>query len=157
MEYKQKIRFNWTRKTTANMGRIDADLELINGNDAEAARKNIIGEDELRRMPICAQVDTGSQYMCINENIQEVLQLSFIRKKRIVLADGQPLECDFVGPLEIRFKNRIVDCAAAAVLPGSSEPLLGLLPLEDMDVIIDPNRNELIVNPDHPDYALHRI
>jgi hypothetical protein len=52
MEYRQKIRFNWTRKTTANMGRIDADIELINGNDAEAARKHIIGEDELRRMPI---------------------------------------------------------------------------------------------------------
>lgn len=153
----QKKKFSWTRKTTAIMGRIDVEIELINGKDAEKVRQHIMGEDEIRRMPVVAQVDTGSLYLCINENIQEALQLPFIRKRRIELANGHRVECDFVGPLEIRFKNRIVDCAAAVVLPGNAEPLLGLLPLEEMDVVIDPNRNELIVNPDHPDYALSRI
>lgn len=139
------------------MGRVEAEIELINGPDAEKARANIIGEDEMRRFTVTSLVDTGSQYLCINENIQRVLQLPFIRTKRIQLANSQPITCDFVGPVEIRFKNRIVDCAAACVLPGDAETLLGLLPLEEMDVIIDPNRNELIVNPDHPDYAVHRI
>ena len=157
MKYIQKKKFIWTRKTTTIMGRIDAEIELVNGKDAEQVRDNIIGEDEMRRISILAQVDTGSLYLCINENIQEALKLPFIRRKRIELADGRAAEYDFVGPLEIRFKNRIVDCAAAAVLPGNAEPLLGLLPLEEMDVIINPNRNELIVNPEHPDYALHKI
>jgi hypothetical protein len=39
------------------------------------------------------------------------------------------------------------------VLPGDSEPLLGAIPLEDMDVIIHPLRQELIVNPEHPYFA----
>jgi clan AA aspartic protease len=157
MKYIQKERFSWTRKTTSIMGRVDAYIELINGNDADHARRNIIGEDEIKRISVKSLVDTGSLYLCINENIQKVLQLPVIRTRKVELADGKPVTCDFVGPVEIRFKNRIVDCAAAVVLPGNAEPLLGLLPLEEMDVVIDPNRNELIVNPDHPDYALHRI
>ena len=156
IEYINK-RFVWKPTTTQGMGRVDAEIELINGQDAEQSRNNIIGEDEIKRIRICAQVDTGSMYLCINENIQQVLKLPFIRRRRIQLADGQALVCDFVGPVEIRFKNRIVDCAAAVVLPRDAGPLLGLLPLEEMDVIIDPKRNELIVNPGHPDYALHRI
>ena len=39
------------------------------------------------------------------------------------------------------------------VLSGDNEILLGAIPLEDMDVLIDPLRQELIVNPDHPYYA----
>ena len=39
------------------------------------------------------------------------------------------------------------------VLKGDSEPLLGAIPMEEMDVLIHPRRQELIVNPDHPYYA----
>lgn len=41
----------------------------------------------------------------------------------------------------------------AMVLPGDAEPLLGAISLEDMDVLIHPLRQELIVNPDHPYFA----
>lgn len=49
----------------------------------------------------------------------------------------------------MRFKNRrcVVD---AMVLPGDNEMLLGAIPMEDMDVLIDPARRELVVNPEHP-------
>ena len=36
------------------------------------------------------------------------------------------------------------------VLPGDAEVLLGAIPLEDMDVVIDPKQQKLIVNPAHP-------
>jgi len=35
--------------------------------------------------------------------------------------------------------------------------LLGVIPMEAMDVLVDPRRQELVVNPKHPDYALHRL
>jgi hypothetical protein len=63
----------------------------------------------------------------INETIQEVLQLPVVGKKRIALANGNPAECDHV------------------------------FPLEQMDVLIDPVRQRLIVNPAHPDYAVLKI
>ncbi len=74
------------------------------------------------------------------------------KKRKAFLADGRIIECDVVAPVELRFKNRRVNCSAM-VLPGDAEPLLGVIPLEEMDVLIHPAREELIVNPDHPYFA----
>jgi hypothetical protein len=57
-----------------------------------------------------------------------------------------------VGPIEIKFKNRTAVCNAV-VLQGDNEPLLGAIPMEEMDVLIHPLRQELIVNPEHPYFA----
>ena len=54
--------------------------------------------------------------------------------------------------IEVKFKNR--RCSIdAIVLPGDNEPLPGAIPMEDMDILIHPLRQELIVNPDHPYFA----
>jgi len=135
---------------------IYAEIELINGEDVVPARRNYIGEDEIKRMPVNMLVDTGSVYMCINESIQEQLQLPVLEQRKGQLANGHIVEYDVVGPLEVRFKNR--RCSVnAIVLPGENEPLLGAIPLEDMDVLIRPYRQELIVNPDHPYFAQMKL
>ncbi|HEX6622407.1 MAG TPA: hypothetical protein VF064_01750, partial [Pyrinomonadaceae bacterium] len=38
----------------------------------------------------------------------------------------------------------------AIVLPGNAEPLLGVIPMEDMDVVVDPKQQRLVVNPENP-------
>lgn len=134
------------------MGLVYAEIELINGGDLEMARRNIIGEEEVKRMTVSALVDTGSYMLCINENIQEQLQLPVVEKRKAQLANGEIVQCDVVAPVELRFKNRATTCRAM-VLPGNNEVLLGAIPLEDMDVLIHPLRQELIVNPDHPYFA----
>ena len=134
------------------MGLVYAEIELINGDDLAMVRRNIIGEDEIKSMRVSMLVDTGSLNLAINENIQEQLQLPVVDKRKAQLANGSIIECDVVAPVEVRFKNRSTTCRAM-VLPGDSEPLLGAIPLEDMDVLIHPQRQELIVNPDHPYFA----
>ena len=130
-----------------------ADIELINGEDLGDARKHRIGEDEIKRVSLRMLVDTGSYMLAINENIQEILQLPVVERRNAVLANGQRIECDVVAPVELRFKNRRTVCNAM-VLPDDNEPLLGAIPMEDMDVLIHPLRQELIVNPEHPDFAV---
>ena len=138
------------------MGVVDAEIELINGEDLILARRYFIGEDEIKRMTVNMLVDTGSVYMCINENIQEQLKLPVLEKRKGQLANGHIVEYDVVGPVEVRFKNR--RCSVnAMVLPGDNEPLSGAIPLEDMDVLIHPYRQELIVNPDHPYFAQMKL
>ena len=61
-----------------------------------------------------------------------------------------------MGQVVVKFANRMAICSAF-VLPGDSEPLLGIIPMEEMDVMIHPFRQELIVNPEHPDYAVLRL
>ncbi len=138
------------------MGLVYAEIELINGGDVEMARRRIIGEDEVKRMKVTALVDTGSYMLCINENIQEQLQLPVVEKRKAQLANGEIVQCDVVAPVELRFKNRATTCRAM-VLPGNNEVLLGAIPLEDMDVLIHPLRQELIVNPEHPYFAQMKL
>ena len=136
------------------MGHIHASIELINSTDLEMARRGQLDKDEVRRVRVEAMVDTGAFHMVINENIQQILQIPVVGKKSAFLANGNRIECDHVFPLEIRFENRTAHCDAI-ILPGDDvEPLLGAIPLEHMDVLIDPVRQRLIVNPAHPDYAV---
>ncbi len=134
------------------MGSVYADIELINGYDFENARRRIIGEEEVKRMKVNMLVDSGAYSMVINQTIQEQLDLPFIEKRKAVLADGSVQEFEVVGPLHVKFKNRTAICSAM-VLKGDSEPLLGVIPMEEMDVLINPRQQELIVNPEHPHYA----
>ena len=134
------------------MGLVYAAIKLINGEDLVLAKRHIIGEEEVKEMTINMLVDSGAYMLAINENIQEQLQLPVIEKRKAQLANGNIEEYDVVGPVEVRFKNRQSTCRAM-VLPGDNEPLLGSIPMEDIDVLIHPLRQELIVNPEHPYFA----
>jgi len=131
---------------------IYADIELINGEDLTLFRKHIIGEDEIKRMPVSILVDKGSYLLAINENIQEQLKLPVVEQRKAQLTNGRIIDCDVVAPVELKFKNRRTTCRAI-VLPKDSTPILGRIPFDDMDVLIHPIKRELIVNPDHPYFA----
>jgi clan AA aspartic protease len=138
------------------MGFVYAEIELISGVDVALAGMHHIGEEEIKRITVTALVDSGSYMLAINENIQEYLQLPVVDKRKAQLATGEIIECDIVSPIELRFKNRGTTCRAM-VLPGDAEVLMGSIPLEDLDVLIDPLRQELIIHPDHPDMAYTRL
>ncbi len=138
------------------MGLVYANIELINAVDYENARRHIIGEDEIRSLRLNVLADSGAYMMAINETIQSQLELPFVEKRKVQMADSSVNEYDVVGPVFIRFANRKATCNAF-VLPGDSEPLLGAIPMEEMDVLIHPLRQELIVNPEHPNYAVLKM
>ena len=134
------------------MGLVYAEITLINGEDLVLAKRHIIGEEEVKQMNVSMLADSGAYMLAINESIQEQLQLPVIEKRKAQMGNGSIEEYDVVGPVEVRFKNRQSTCRAM-VLPGDNEPLLGAIPMEDMDVLIHPLRQELMVNPDHPFFA----
>ena len=100
--------------------------------------------------------DSGAYMMAINETIQSQLELPFIENRKAVMADGTIKEFEVVGPVMVKFSNRTAVCNAY-VLAGDSEPLLGAIPMEEMDVLIHPLRQELVVNPEHPNYAVLKM
>ena len=134
------------------MGLVYADVEIINGGDLEMVRRLHMDPEDVKRIHTSILVDTGSYMLCINEAIQEQLQLPVVDTKKAQTADNRIIDCPVVDQVQLRFKNRQWS-GRAMVLPGDCEPLLGAIPLEEMDVLIHPLRNELIVNPDHPYFA----
>lgn len=97
-----------------------------------------------------ALADTGAVHLCIPEHIQIQLKLSEIDRKEVTLADGTRKLIPYVGPIEIRFKNR-VGFAGALVL--GDQVLLGAIPMEDMDLVVIPSIRTLDVNPSSPNIA----
>ena len=131
------------------MGLVYAEIKLINSDDIALNRRGYLKKEEIREMQVTAMVDNGATMLAINENIKNQLGLVAIYKQSAQLADGTFLDLEVVGPVEVRFENRISTCNAM-VLPGDSEILLGAIPMEEMDVLIHPKENRLIVNPEHP-------
>ena len=107
-------------------------------------------------MEVKALVDSGARTLTINEEIAKQLGLAVDEQVAVVLADGSHRKCDYVGPVGIRFENRTA-CCRAVVLPGADEILLGVIPLEEMDVIIDPLTEQLAIPPDRPLLARMKV
>jgi hypothetical protein len=126
------------------MGLAYADIELINADDEALVRRHVIDKDEVRTLRITMLVDSRAYMMAINETIQSQLELPLVEMRKVQVADGRVAEYPVVGPVKVLFANRKATCNAF-VLPGDSEPLLGAIPMEEMDVMIHPQRQELIV------------
>ncbi|MBR8830021.1 MAG: hypothetical protein N5P05_003322 [Chroococcopsis gigantea SAG 12.99] len=98
-------------------------------------------------MEVEALADTGAVHLCIPKHIQLQLQLEEIQSKEVTLADGSRQLVPYVGPIEVRFKNR-VGFVGALVL--GEQVLLGAIPMEDMDLIVIPSTRTIDVNPSNP-------
>lgn len=138
------------------MGYVFAEIELINGDDLALNRRGILAENEIRRVVNVALVDSGALDLVINEEVQERLSLPVLHRRTIWLADETQREVDMVGPVEVRFENRST-IVKAIVLPGAEEVLLGAIPLEGLDVFIDPANERLVVNPKSPDLGSSKV
>ncbi len=121
------------------MGLVTAKIQLSNPR-----------ERDLEPMRVDALVDTGAIHLCIPEHLRIQLKLREIDKKEVTMADGGRKLVPYVGPIEIRFKNRI-GFAGALVL--GDLPLLGAIPMEDMDLVVIPREKKLDVNPSSPNIA----
>ncbi len=133
------------------MGMVHANITIQNGFDVEKARYHEIGEDQIRQIEVTALVDTGALMLAINEDLRVALGLPIIDYRPSQLADGTRLKMPVAGSVVVRFEDRF--CTTNAfVLPGDSEPLLGAIPMEEMDLWINPQRQQL--TGAHPDGLL---
>ena len=138
------------------MGHVYANVTLLNSFDDLLALEGDIPKENVRKVEVRAMVDSCAMTLTISEKIAEQLGLKVREKIEVTLADGSFRKCDYVGPVDIHFENRTASCRAL-VLPGLDEILLGVIPLEEMDVIIDPTTQQLAVHPDRPHRAQMKV
>jgi clan AA aspartic protease len=105
---------------------------------------------ELQPIEVEALADTGSIHLCIPEHIRLQLRLEEYDRKEVTLADGSKRMIPYVGPVEVRFKNRVG--FGGAIVMGD-QVLLGVIPMEDMDLVIHPKTRKVDVNPENPNIA----
>jgi hypothetical protein len=68
----------------------------------------------------------------------------------VTLADGTKTLAPYVGPIDVRFKNRV---GFVGALVMGDQVLVGAIPMEDMDLVVVPKTRTIDVNPDSPNIA----
>ena len=122
------------------MGLIYTNIELINPK-----------EPELQSVEVNAMVDTGAITLCIPEHIKLQLNLEELEKREVTIAEGKRILVPYVGPLQVHFENR--NCFTGALVLGDSV-LLGAVPLEDMDLVINTRLQQITTNPESPNIPM---
>jgi clan AA aspartic protease len=104
-------------------------------------------------LQVGALADSASVHLCIPQQVCDRLRLEELTDKEATLADGSTRMFPYVGPIEIRFNNRV---GFTGALVMGDQVLLGAIPMEDMDLVIIPKTREIDVNPRSPDSATSR-
>ena len=119
------------------MGHVFAQIELSNPR-----------RQELAPLDVNAMADTGALMLCIPETVASRLDLETESMRDVLVADGRSLRVPYVGPIRVAYGNRF--CFVGALVFGD-QVLLGAVPMEDMDLVVDPSRRKLTVDPASPD------
>ena len=125
------------------MGMVHAEITVKNAVDVVNAKTGIVKEDDVRSITVTAVVDTGAASLVINEEQFQKLGLVAYKEQGSRLADGRRVSCKITHPVEIHWKDRETSCDAM-VIPGAKTVLLGAIPLEGMDLMIHPQKQELV-------------
>jgi clan AA aspartic protease len=134
------------------MGLTYADVELISTDDIALSENGYLSPDRIRHAKVSALVDSGALMLSISKSLRKQLGLRTLGDCDVELADSSIISVDLVGPVEVRFENRRMT-TEAVVMPEGEEILLGVIPMEGLDVLIDPKQQKLVVNPKSPGKA----
>ena len=119
------------------MGLVYQDIRIAN-----AARP------ELEEVDANALVDSGAAELCVSKLVALQLKLEPIEQRIVTYADGRKESVDYVGPVRVEVFGR--NAFVGAMVVSRDQVLLGALPMQSMDVLIDPARHQLIPNPAYP-------
>ena len=125
------------------MGYVFAEIELSNPR-----------RQDLTPLSAKALVDTGALMLCIPEHVAVQLDLEAEATREVSVADGRSTTVPYVGPVRVAFEKRF--CYVGALVLGD-EVLLGAVPMEDMDLVVDPGRKRLTVDPASPNLPHARV
>lgn len=138
------------------MGEIAVNVTLENPVDRGLFEQGHREEAAIRRSSIDATVDTGAVMLVLPQNVVERLGLKIVRTVVVSYADERKEERPVAGPLTIHIGNRFMntDCIVG---PPLSEPLIGQIVLEALDLLADCTKRTLTPRPESPDYPLLKL
>jgi len=132
------------------MGKVMETIRLTNDYDRELADAGTLDRSEIRAVEVEALVDTGATMLMIPADIAKRLGVPVRGRRKVRLADSRVKEVPLVVGIKIEVRGREA-YVSALVGPAGSTTLIGQIPLEEMDFVVDPKSRELRPNPASPD------
>lgn len=131
------------------MGEVRARIGLENVRDRILADAGHLSPSAVRHIELDALVDTGAVMLLLPQDAVEALGLTLDGKIIVTLADDSKIELARARHLSVALENREMDTDCLVGPPGS-EPLIGQLVLERLDLIVDPVRQRVSPRPESP-------
>ncbi|MGQ9626218.1 MAG: retroviral-like aspartic protease family protein [Anaerolineae bacterium] len=109
--------------------------------------------DPAKSIEVDAVVDTGATMLVLPQNIVDELNLKKIREVSVRYANNKKELKSIYGVVTVEIKGRSgnFDVLAEA---EDSQPLVGQVVLEILDLVVDPKTGELMPNPLSPEMPM---
>ena len=138
------------------MGEIVVAVELENPVDRAVVERGYGQESDVRRSTIEAVADTGAMISMLPQNVVERLGIAIYRTVVVTYADERTEDRPVAGPVTMKIGNRSMntDCVVG---PPNSQPLVGQIVMEGLDLIADCTKRTLTPRPESPEYPQLRL
>jgi hypothetical protein len=145
MDYWQRREVNMG---TATMGKVLVTATIENLEDLFQAQKGVIPAEQVRRVEVAdALVDNGATGLLAPGNVIARLGLSPVRTRNAKTVAGTTLlQVYRAVRLSVQGRDCILDISE---VPDDCPVIIGQIPLEAMDWVVDPRNQQLIGNPAH--------
>lgn len=133
---------------TADMGRVVTEATIYNSNDWADAKRGVLAPEQVRKVTVPdASVDTGASTLGMPRRLIEQLGLvKYADKRAMTMAGVTTIAVYGTARLEIMGREYPTDVLE---VPDECPVVIGQLPLEAMDWVIDMKTHKLIGNPAH--------
>ncbi len=133
---------------TESTGRVLTEATIENLQDLWAAQQGLMAPDQVRRLTVTdALVDTGATALSLPTRLIQQLGLSKRYEKRVRTSAGQGTASVYEA---VRLTIRDRDCTVDVLeVPDVVPVLIGQIPLEMLDYVVDSQARQLIGNPAH--------
>jgi predicted aspartyl protease len=133
---------------TNTMGRVLVEAILESLEDLWALKKGLITPDQVRRIIVPdALVDTGATMLSLPTRMIRQLGLSKSWTRQVTTSKGT-CDADVYSSVKLTIKGR--ECPMDVLeVPDDVPVLIGQIPLEYLDFVVDPQSRSLIGNPAH--------
>jgi clan AA aspartic protease len=133
---------------TATMGKVLTPAKIESMEDLYKVKLGLIAPDQVRKIEVSnALVDTGASGLSMPKRMIEQLGLEPFRIRRARTSAGT-VDVQMYGNVRLTIQGRECPCDVSE-LPDDCPVLIGLIPLEALDFVVDPVNQKLIGNPEH--------
>lgn len=134
--------------STTTMGRVTARVRIENLHDVYGVHSGNLQPEDVRAVEVdSALVDTGMTGLGIPSSLIRQLGLTKLRSRSANTTAG-PRESGVFSGVQVLVQDRdfIIDVTE---VPDTCPVLIGQVPLELLDFVVDPVNQRLIGNPEH--------
>ncbi|MBN9122647.1 MAG: hypothetical protein J0I06_26455 [Planctomycetes bacterium] len=125
------------------MGRVIVTFELMNYSDVNAVGEGRLTPDKIRRVSLQGVIDTGATRLVLPKSVVDAIGLPVSGRATVHYGDRSSQKRDMVNNAFVQLLGR-GSVFNAIVEPNRTDALIGAIVMEDLDLIVDCGKNELV-------------